>query len=176
MRKTLLIAFCGLLLATVACEQTRPAAEERAALRQAVTGYLDALAESYSSMSLEPLEGHASPNEIAAVRKLLRQLAGTGDRIEATLRGFEIEGLEVFREVNATARLVEVWDLVRYDVYTGREKGRTEGSLQSTILQLRLVDGRWVVIGRSILERPTPSPVAPAHDLAVPGAGGDVGR
>ncbi len=175
MRRTLLIALCGLLLATVACDQTEPAAEERAALEQAIASYLDALAESYSSMSLEPLEGHASPNEIAAVNKLLRQLAGTGDRIEADLRGFEIEGLEVFREINATARLLEVWDLVRYDVYTGREKGRTDGSLQSTLLQMRLVDGRWIVIGRSVLDRPTPSPAAPAQDPSSPGTGGDTG-
>jgi hypothetical protein len=41
-----------------------------------------------------------------------------------------------------------VWDVVRYDALTGVEKGRIDGSVQEAVLQLRLVDGRWRVIGR----------------------------
>lgn len=160
MLKVLPAVMCAtaLLLGMSGCEQSEPDTADRAALEQLIHDYLDGLAEAYSSMSLEPLEGLASPNEIAAVRQLLRQLTGTGDRLEATLRNVEIDHLEVFRSVNATVRLIEVWDLVRYDAFNGRVKGRSEGSLQSTILQFRKVDGHWIVVGRSIMQRPTPPP------------------
>ncbi len=51
-----------------------------------------ALAEAYSTLDINVLEGHASPNEIAAVQKLLKELLQTtGDRIDAELIGFDIE-------------------------------------------------------------------------------------
>jgi len=139
------------------CENTTPSLEEDAAVREAVAGYLGALAEAYSSLDTKPLVGYASPNEIAAVRKNLTSLTrSTGDRVDATLRIFEVEHLEVFREINATVRLIEVWDVVRYDATSGIRKGRTADSIQYTLLQLRLVDDRWIVVGRSVLQRETP--------------------
>ena len=90
------------------------------------------------------------------MRKLLTDLARTGDRIQSTLRGYHIENMEMFREINAAARVVEVWDVVRYDAFTGVEKGRTPDSIQHSLLQLRLIDGRWMVVGRSIMQRETP--------------------
>jgi hypothetical protein len=107
---------------------------------------------------VQPLTELASPNEVARVRNLLQSLVQTGDRVDSTLRGYQIDHLEVFREINATVRLIEVWDVVRYNAFTGEEKGRTPDSIQKTVLQLRLVDGRWIVIGRSVLERETPIP------------------
>lgn len=163
-----LVCIAALLLAASGCERTEPDPADRAALEQLIHDYLDGLAQAYSSMSVQPLEGLASPNEIAAVRQLLRQLAGTGDRLEASLRNIEIEHLEVFRSVNATARLTEVWDVTRYDAFNGRAKGRSEGSLQSTILQFRKVDGRWIVVGRSILQRPEETPVEAVPPTASP--------
>ncbi len=146
------------VLAAAGCENTEPTAAQREAVETAVRGYLFALAEAYSTLDTSVLEGHASPNEIAAVRKLLKQLVQTADRIDAELIGFEVETMAVFRHINATVRLIEVWDVTRYGAFDGREKGRNPSSLQNTLLQLRLVDGTWIVVGRSILNRETPVP------------------
>ena len=153
------------LLAAAGCEDTTASPEQRAQLEAAVAGYLDALAESYSTLDAKALEQWASPIEVGAVRRILRSLVTTGDRLEATLRGYEIERVAMFRGVNATVWIVEVWDLVRYDAFSGKEKGRTDGSVQRTMLQLRQMDGRWVVIARSMVKEDE----ALAGD---PGAGG----
>ena len=152
------------LLAAAGCEDISASPEQRAGLEQAVAGYLDALAESYSTLDVKPLEAWASPIEVGAVRRILRSLVTTGDRLQATLRGYEIERVAMFRGVNATVWIVEVWDLVRYDAFTGKEKGRTDGSVQRTMLQLRQMDGRWVVIARSMVKE---------DETLAGGAGGD---
>jgi hypothetical protein len=144
------------LMATSGCDTGTPDPAVRADLERTIDGYLNALAESYTNLDISPLQEWASPNEVQAVRKLLTDLARTGDRIQSTMRGYHIENLEMFREINAAARVVEVWDVVRFDAFTGVEKGRTPDSIQYTILQLRLIDGRWMVVGRSILQRETP--------------------
>jgi hypothetical protein len=149
------------LLLAAACENTEPSPEEREAVDTAVRGYLHALAEAYSTLDTRVLDEWASPNEIAAVRKLLTQLAQTGDRIDSKLIGFEIESMAMFRGVNATVRLIEVWDVTRYGALDGREKGRNPSSLQNTLLQLRLVEGRWAVVGRTIMSQETPVPEQP---------------
>lgn len=152
---TTAIAIGALVLAGSGCGGGGPSPEQQAAVEEAVRGYLDGLAMSYSTLDLSHLEGHASPVEIRNVRNLLQQLANSGDRLEATLVGIEITGVDIFREVNASAAVVEVWDLVRFDALTGREKGRTDGSVQSTLIQLRLIDGEWLVVGRHIVDRET---------------------
>ena len=139
------------------CGAGEPNPEDRAAVEQAVRGYLDALARSYSTLDLSHLDGHASPVEKRNVRNLLQQLANSGDRVEATLVGIEVTGVDIFRDVNASVGLVEVWDLVRFEALTGREKGRTDGSVQTTLIQLRRIDGDWQVIGRHIVDRETGS-------------------
>ena len=145
-------------LVATGCENSAPDPAERAAIEKAVDGYLGALAEAYSNFDVAPLEEWASPNEVVRVRNLLKGLAQTGDRVDSTERTHHVEHLEVFREINATVRLVEVWDVVRYDAFTGVEKGRTEDSIQNTLLQLRLVDGRWIVIGRTVMNTEAPLP------------------
>ena len=151
------------ILSVTACENTTPTPEERAVVETAIRGYLDALAESYSTLDTRPLIGYASPNEIATVKKLLTTLAlSTNDRVDSVLIGFDVEAMSVFRQVNATVRLIEVWDVTRYELTTGRVKGRNPISLQTTILQLRRVKGAWIVIGRLVTlqeidEEPTPA-------------------
>jgi hypothetical protein len=152
----LLIVACAFVM--VGCENTTPSAEERAAVETTVGEYLNALASAYSTFDLSPLDGLASPNEIAAVRKLIRRLGTTGDRLDSHLLLFEVDDMEIFREINATVRLVEVWDVLRYDATTGVEKGHTPNSIQYSLLQLRLVDNKWIVVGRSVLRRETPAP------------------
>ncbi|HSL19113.1 MAG TPA: hypothetical protein VLB51_14505 [Methylomirabilota bacterium] len=155
------------------CEPKGPTAEQRSEIESAVRDYLHALARSYSTLDLSHMEGHASPVEVRNVRNLLQQLANTGDRIEATLVGFEVTGLDVFREVNASVSLVEVWDIVRYNALTGEEKGSRLGSVQTTLIQLRTVDGEWLVIGRHIVERDQPPPTEPVDEGPSPATAQD---
>jgi len=104
------------------------------------------------------LEGHASPNEIAHVKKLLTELLQkTGDRIDADLVGYDIQSMSVFRSINATVRLWEVWDITRVGAADGIEKGHTT-SIQHTIVQMRKVEGTWICVGRSIMSQETPIP------------------
>ena len=146
------------LLLVAACENTDPTPAERQAVEEAVRGYLFALAEAYSTLDINVLEGHASPNEIAHVQKLLTELLQkTGDRIDAEMVGFEIQSMSVFRSVNATVRLLEVWDIIRVGAADGIEKGSTS-SIQNTLLQMRLVEGNWICVGRSIMTQETPVP------------------
>lgn len=156
-RITLAMAIVIVILVLAGCGAAEPSPEERAAVETAVHGYLGGLARSYSTLDLSHLEGYASPVEIRNVRNLLQQLANSGDRVEATLVGIEVTGLDIFRGVNASVGLVEVWDLVRFDALTGHEKGRTDGSVQTTLIQLRLIEGDWQVIGRHIVDRETGS-------------------
>jgi hypothetical protein len=155
----MVLALSLVTLFVAACENTDPSPEQRQAVETAVRGYLFALAEAYSTLDINVLEGYASPNEIAHVQKLLSDLLQkTGDRIDAEMVGFEIQSMSVFRSINATVRLLEVWDITRYGAADGVEKGRTENSIQSTLLQMRLVEGTWICIGRSIMSQETPIP------------------
>ena len=151
------IALTVVFVAGLGCGTDEPSQEDQIVVEEAVRGYLGALAKSYSTLDLSHLEGHASPVEVRNVRNLLQQLANSGDRVEATLVGFEVTGLDIFRNVNASVALVEVWDIVRFDALNGNEKGRTDGSVQTTLVQLRRIDGDWQVIGRHILDRETGS-------------------
>jgi hypothetical protein len=146
-------ALLVVLLGAVGCEDTTPSADERVAVEAAVNAYLEALADAYSTLDASCLEGHASGAEILAVRKVLKGLVATGDRVESTLRSLEIESMNIFREVNATVTLLEVWDVVRYDAHTGVEKGRNSNSVQNSIIQLRLMDGAWVVTARRVVDQ-----------------------
>jgi hypothetical protein len=159
-RKLLVVMTLGVLMvASLSCQDSERDQAERAAVEEAVRGYLFALADAYSTLDTSVLDDYASPNERAAVRKLLQDLLQkTGDRIDAELVGFDVQALEIFRGINATVRLIEVWNITRYGAGDGIEKGRTENSIQNTILQMRLIDGRWVCVGRSILSRETPLP------------------
>jgi hypothetical protein len=134
------------------CENTTPTAEQREEIEGITKGYLNDLAEAYSSMDVSELGRHASRREIDEVYKLLEKLSKTGDRLEATLLLVEVQDVEVFRRVNATVKLVEVWDVGRYDAFNGREKGRNPRSVQQSVIQLRVVDSEWKVIGRRVME------------------------
>jgi len=166
-------ALAALVALGAGCAPSGPTAEQRSAVEGAVRDYLHALAEAYSTLDLSHLDGHAAPVEIRNVRNLLQQLANTGDRIDATLVGFEVTGLDVFRDVNASVALVEVWDIVRFDALTGEEKGRRPGSVQTTLIQLRRIDGEWLVIGRHIVERDQPPPTSTIQDEPSADAGAD---
>ena len=157
-REMTVLAVLLAMLFAAACENTEPSPEVRLEVEAAVKGYLGALAEAYSTLDINVLEGHASPNEIAHVKKLLTELLQkTGDRLDAEMVGFDIQSMSVFRSINATVRLWEVWDITRVGASDGIEKGHTT-SIQHTLLQMRLVEGTWICIGRSIMSQETPIP------------------
>lgn len=167
--RRLLMAFALILAACCAlagCDSGAPDPATRAEVEQAVRAYLDALAASYSGFDVTPLRDFASPNEVETVKVMLKRLSVGGDRLQATLLGVEFEALEIFREINATVRLVEIWDVGRFDAFSGVEKGRNPSSIQNTVLQLRKVDGSWIVVGRTVLDRDAAGSTDPAATAA----------
>ena len=150
-RFVLVLALGLTILITTGCEDTTPDPQARMAVEQAVTTYLHALTEAYSSLSIEPIDDLATGSEVQGVRKMLRGLAGTGDRVEARLLSVDFTRIDVFREINATVATTEVWDVTQFDAFNGREKGRNPTSIQDSIIQLRLIDGRWMVTGRRVI-------------------------
>ena len=140
------------VLACSGCERMEPTTAENQAIEATIHAYLRQLSVAYATRDVSALDGTATGGEQAAVLKLLGQLAGGGDRLDATLLQVEFEKVKVFREVNATVKLTEVWDIRRLDAFNGREKGRNPRSVQTSIVQLRLVDGTWLVTARQVLE------------------------
>jgi len=187
-RLSRMIAWAGVVLLVsvlAGCENTTPTPEEREEIGTVVTEYLHRLADTYTNMDTGLLEGVAAPGERAAVYKLLEKLAQSGDRLEATLLRVEIEKIDVFRVVNATVKTLEVWEVRRLDAYTGEEKGKNPGSVQHALVQLRKIDGKWMVTSRRVLETqggslwevPTPAagsagPGGDAQGTTDPGPGG----
>lgn len=141
-----------LLVGLGGCENTTPSPQERTEIHAAVMKYLHQLSDAYTNMDARRLEGAATNSEMASVQKLLEKLAASGDRIEATLLKAEIERMSVFREINATASLLEVWDVRRLDAYTGEEKGHNPGTVQHSVIQLRKISGVWLVTYRRVRE------------------------
>ena len=149
--------FIGLVLIPLflfmsGCENTTPTPKERQEVSAAVMKYLHQLSDAYTNMDARRLKGAAGPGEMAAVAKLLHQLAESGDRLEATLLKADIQKIDVFRVVNATVQLVEVWDVKRLDAYTGKLKGENPATVQHSVMQLRKVKGVWLVTDRRVLE------------------------
>ncbi len=171
----------GLLLGLWACEDTAPKPAERQEITKAVNVYLQHLADAYTNMDASRLKGVASKSEMLSVQGVLRKLAASGDRVEATLLRAEVEKMDVFRVINASVKLLEVWDVRRLDAYTGREKGRNPGTVQHSIIQLRKIDNAWIVTGRRVLETQggshwsvgTPTPVVGTAAEPTPAAGGE---
>ena len=161
-----LVLFVTLL--GVGCEDTAPTAQDRLIVEEAVTRYLYALAEAYSSLSVEPLDEVATGNEIEEVRRTLRGLIGTGDRVEARLLSVDYPSIAIFREVNATVTTTEVWEVTRFEAFTGRQRGHNPTSVQDAVIQLRLIDGSWKVSARRVVGQEvgsrwkveTPTPLA----------------
>jgi hypothetical protein len=165
------------------CEDTTPTPEERDVITKTVIQYLHRLSDAYTNMDARRLEGVASKGEMASVSKLLHKLAMSGDRLEATLLRADVEDVQVFRVVNATVKLLEVWDVRRLDAFNGTEKGHNPDTIQHSVVQLRKVDGKWLVTFRRVLEtqggsrwkvaEPVPPSGGDGEDTAGPGAGGE---
>ena len=145
------VAALGMISLT-GCEDTTPTPQEREEITRTVRRYLDQLSDAYTNMDARRLEGVASKGEMASVSKVLHKLAMSGDRLEANLRRVDFEDVEVFRVVNATVKLLEVWDVRRLDAFNGKEKGHNPNTIQHSVIQLRKIDGKWLVTFRRVLE------------------------
>ncbi len=155
-----------------ACEDTTPSPELRAELEGVVKRYLLQLATAYSEMDASLLEGYATESEIRDTAKLIRQLGWSGDRVEATLLGVEFKDVRVFREINASVSLIEVWDIRRIDPATGREKARNPHTVQNSFIQLRKIEGKWMVTARRVQETNRPGKWKVVTPAPTPTAGG----
>ncbi|NOZ93783.1 MAG: hypothetical protein GXP47_03445 [Acidobacteria bacterium] len=172
-----MVAVAGLLL--TGCENTTPTPEERQEITKTVLQYLHQLSDAYTNMDARRLKGVASTGEMAAVAKVLHKLAMSGDRLETTLLRADVEDVQVFRVVNATVKLLEVWDVRRLDAYNGKEKGHNPNTIQHSVIQLRKIDGKWLVTFRRVLETeggsrwkmPTPVGSSPKGADTAAGAG-----
>ncbi len=166
---------------TAGCENTKPSPEVRKEIVSAVRTYLDRLAEAYSNMDATVLEGYATESEIKDTAALLHKLRASGDRVEASLLRMDVLDVQVFRVVNATVTLLEVWDVRRLDFYTGKEKGRNAGTVQHSIIQLRKIDGKWMVTARRVQETNKPggwkvATPAPAEETAAQSGAASAGQ
>jgi hypothetical protein len=141
---------------SMGCENTQPSPEVRQEVVTTVTTYLNRLAEAYSNMDATLLKGYATESEIRETQALLHKLRTSGDRVEATLLRVDVLDVQVFRVVNATVTLLEVWDVRRLDYYTGKEKGRNPNTIQHSLIQLRKIDGKWMVTARRVQETNRP--------------------
>lgn len=158
-RIVLIAVTTGVLVIAAGCENTTPSPEERAELEAVAERYLHTVAEAYSAGDASLLEGRATTSEIQDTARLLGELQMTGDRVEATLLSVDVESIEVFRRVNATLSLLEVWDVRRIDASTGEEEDRNPRAIQESVLQLRKIDGEWMVVARRVKETNEPSNV-----------------
>lgn len=150
------VTLVALTVTLIGCENTEPSPQVHQEVVSAVKVYLNQLAEAYSSMDATKLEGYATKGEVSDTQELLHTLRGSGDRVEASLLRVDVLDVQVFRVVNATVTLLEVWDVRRLDYYTGKEKGHNPGTVQHSIIQLRKIEGKWVVTARRVQETNKP--------------------
>jgi hypothetical protein len=150
----MIVSTAGLL----GCERSEPTEAERRAIEGRVTAYLHALADAYSSLDTSELSEYATGSETSEVTMMIRGLVGTGDRVEARLLSVEFTTVTVFREINANVAANEVWEVVRFDAFSGHEKGRAPTTVQDTMFQLRKVDGVWMITARRVNPQGEPTP------------------
>ena len=165
-RRLLGLMVVTLALALVACETDTPTAKERQELTPAVHTFLVKLAQAYAAMDTTPLKGIASPRMMESVRENMDLVRAGGDRLEPKLLSETITSMKVLRHTNAVISVTEVWDTKRIDAMTGQVIGEDKATTLHSHIQLRLVNGSWMVLYREVDETargprlilPTPKP------------------
>ncbi len=147
----------ALILAVLAasCEREVPTAEERAVLEPLVRTFLVQLAAAYGSMDPSPLEGIGAPRLVERVRHDIDLLKANGDRLEPVLVEVRIDTMRVLRHANAYVTCTEVWDTRRFDAFTGELVGHDAHSVLHSSIQLKKIEGRWLVLYREVEETRT---------------------
>jgi hypothetical protein len=115
--------------------------------------YLPRLGEAYAGNDPSSVEGLAAAREIAAIEKRLRDIRLEGRTLEPTFRSLDIEEIKVWGYANAYVTTREVWDIRTFA--TGTDQLLTEQKDQRNRVkyQLKKIDGRWMVLFRTILEQ-----------------------
>lgn len=156
MRRAALAALCGALaLPLAACETDVPTPAERAAITPLVRTYLERLARSYAELDASHLEGVGAPRLLADAKRDIELLRAGGVRLEPRLVSLEVTDLKVLRRANAYVACTELWDTRRFDAYTGEMVGRDSASTLHSHVQLKKVEGAWMVLYREVEETAT---------------------
>ncbi len=142
------------LLVLVGCGGSAPGAGKAREEIEALLGeYLPLLGEVYESGDPSLLEGLAAAREIAAIDKRLRDIRIEGRLLVPTFQSMTIEELKVWSYANAYVTTQEIWDIRTYA--TGSEQLLTEqmSKRDRVKYQLKRIDGRWMVLFRTILDQ-----------------------
>ncbi|MEW5878066.1 MAG: hypothetical protein AB1751_08385 [Acidobacteriota bacterium] len=145
----------ALSLTLAACETDKPTPQEREAITSLTRAFLLSLARSYSEMDVKYLEPLAAPRFVNETYDAIMTLRANGDRLEPVLVNLEITDLKVLRHANAYVFCTETWDTRRLDVASGQLKGHDPHSVLHSVIQMKLVEKRWVVLYREVEETAT---------------------
>ncbi len=145
----------ALSLTLAACETDKPTPQEREAITSLTRAFLLSLARSYSEMDVKYLEPLAAPRFVNETYDAIMTLRANGDRLEPVLVNLEITDLKVLRHANAYVFCTETWDTRRLDVASGQLKGHDPNSVLHSVIQMKLVEKRWVVLYRQVEETTT---------------------
>ena len=142
-------------LALAACETDVPTPREREELVPLVRTFLVQLARAYAELDAGALAGIGAALPLAQAGKDIEMLRAGGVRLQPRLVSVEITDLKVLRRANAYVACTEVWDTIRLDAYTGELVGRDSASTLHSHIQLKRVEGAWMVLYREVEETAT---------------------
>lgn len=148
-------AACLVVLLLGACERDVPTAEEREAITNLTRAFLLALAQAYSTMDTKPLEGLAAPRLINETWDGILTLRANDDRLDPVLVELTITDIKVLRHANAYVFCTERWDTKRLSVDGSVLKGHDPASVLHSVIQMKKLEGRWVVLYREVEETAT---------------------
>jgi hypothetical protein len=166
-RRGLAVLGGALALSLSACETDVPTPREREEIAPLVRNFLVGLARAYSELDAAPLAGLGAPRLLEQAGKDIEMLRAGGVRLRPQLVSLEITDLKVLRRANAYVTCTEVWDTTRLDSYTGELVGRDSASTLHSHIQLKRVEGAWMVLYREVEETATgPRLVVPTAPVA----------
>ena len=168
-RVALALAGGTLAVTLAACETDVPTPREREEIVPLVRTFLVQLARAYGDLDAGALAGVGAPRLLEQAGKDIELLRAGGVRLQPQLVSVEITDLKVLRRANAYVACTEVWDTTRFDSYSGELVGRDSASTLHSHIQLKRVEGAWMVLYREVEETATgPRLVVPT---AAPRAG-----
>jgi hypothetical protein len=141
------------LIGLVSCGETPEASEaDRIEIEQLLQAYLPALAEAYRTEEASAVGELAAAREVASIEKRLQDIAIEGRRLEPTFRSVSIEELQIWGYANAYVTTNEIWDIRTFASGTDTMLTEQLEERNRVKYQLKRIDGRWVVLGRFLLD------------------------
>ena len=154
-RPALAALAAALALVLAACETDVATAREREEIEPLVRTFLGQLAHAYAELDASALAGIGAPRLLEQAGKDIEILRAGGVRLRPQLVSLEITDLKVLRRANAYVACTEVWDTMRFDSLTGEMVGRDSNSTLHSHVQLKKVEGAWMVLYREVEETAT---------------------